>query len=107
MPFQIPTEVFPTRYRGTCYTISAAFGTFGRIVSSFILPENNLSSQLSSKLGLKLVVNCIFMMVGAVATWKWIPEIDAWRDPGSSLRRPNKRLETLEDDFTKVVILCL
>jgi hypothetical protein len=59
--YPFPNPVFPTRYRGTCYAISAAFGTFGRIISDFFLPENSPSSQVPSKLGLKLVVNCVFM----------------------------------------------
>ena len=35
--FKIPAEIFPTRYRCSCYGISAAFGKFGSVIAQVSL----------------------------------------------------------------------
>ena len=63
--------------------------------------EIGLASQEASKIGLKLVVLCIFMIVCALVMWKWIPEMQQSRDAAQCLGLSNNNLEALEDDFVK------
>ena len=63
--------------------------------------EIGLASQEASKIGLKLVVLCIFMLVCAIVMWKWIPEMQQSRDAAQCLRLPSKNLEALEGDFVE------
>jgi PHS family inorganic phosphate transporter-like MFS transporter len=46
----LPAEIFPTRYRGTAYGLSAATGKIGSIVSQVILREIMTSTISSTSL---------------------------------------------------------
>jgi MFS transporter, PHS family, inorganic phosphate transporter len=88
---QIPAEIFPTRYRGTAHGISAASGKFGSIIVQAFLPKINIAAPNSTSLSWVLIGFCFAMVLGAVLTWAWIPEIQNPRGSEEDVGRGSKR----------------
>jgi len=64
--FIIPGELFPTRYRSTCYGIAAASGKLGATISLVIF-------HYAQELNIVLIVFGCFMLTGTGSTL-WLPE---------------------------------
>lgn len=85
MTFIIPAELFPTKYRATCFGISAAAGKVGSIITTVFLayvkfPTNQgdvSSSDPKSKwLGWAILILSLPMFLGALVTWsRMIPDV--------------------------------
>lgn len=93
----MPAELFPTRYRGLCHGISAAFGKLGSVVAQLFLAYINyghgvnhtriekwLPYSLLMSVTSLLLPKCsadtnyplsfsIFMLLGLITTIRWIP----------------------------------
>jgi PHS family inorganic phosphate transporter-like MFS transporter len=104
LTFIIPAEIFPTRYRGTCYGISAAAGKLGSVAVQGFLTFTNTTNSRTKWLGWTLIVFSFAMALGAVFAWAWIPELQnvrdaeverriGWRGRGNEV--PSKALEEL------------
>ena len=74
--FILPAELFDTRYRGTFYGLAAASGKLGAIVIQLImnLTFPNTGPGRNQFAGLLLAL-CPTMLLGALITWVWIPEV--------------------------------
>ncbi|KAF2088728.1 MFS general substrate transporter, partial [Saccharata proteae CBS 121410] len=114
LTFIIPGEVFPTRYRCSCYAIAAASGKLGSIIGQVILSQarfngRSVSDPNSNALGWVLIIFAVLMLLGAWVAYVWTPvvtypeEVDAADEQGKKgiwkilrLRRlKNKTLEQL------------
>ncbi|PMD12927.1 hypothetical protein NA56DRAFT_665959 [Hyaloscypha hepaticicola] len=73
--FIIPSEIFPIRYRGTCYGITAAFGAFGLAVGEVFWPSINVVGSDTSQLGVQLLFLSILFGLVSVLVLKWLPEL--------------------------------
>jgi MFS transporter, PHS family, inorganic phosphate transporter len=74
----IPAEIFPTRYRATCYGISAASGKLGSIIVQIFSTYYKFGTQGTSEIiryGWILVVFAVVMLLGAGITYICIPSI--------------------------------
>ncbi|KAK0102539.1 Inorganic phosphate transporter pho84 [Cadophora gregata] len=74
----MPAELFPTRYRGLCHGISAAFGKLGSVVAqlflAFIYYGNGVDyTRIEKWLPYSLLIFSIFMLLGLITTIRWIP----------------------------------
>lgn len=75
LTFMLPAELFPTKYRGTCYGIAAASGKFGAIIIQLIVHYTGVTNPNDKKaLSTMLIVFCPLMLVGATYAC-WIPEV--------------------------------
>jgi MFS transporter, PHS family, inorganic phosphate transporter len=73
-------KIFPTRYRATCYGISAAAGKLGSVVQLFLTSTN--TTNFSTKLLLwSLIAFSFAMALGGVFAWAWIPEVQDVNGP--------------------------
>ncbi|KAH6666839.1 major facilitator superfamily domain-containing protein [Halenospora varia] len=103
----LPAELFPTRYRGLCHGISAAFGKLGSVVAQLFLAYinygHNVDYQTIQKwLPYSLLIFSIFMLLGLWMTWKWIPgqergtdgEIKTLEEWAKGRSTPNKFAQT-------------
>ncbi|KAK5329407.1 hypothetical protein LTR70_000556 [Exophiala xenobiotica] len=97
LTFIIPAELFPTKYRATYHGISAAAGKVGSIITQVFLAyvkfnsggDEVTSSDPESKwLGWVLMIFSFPMVVGAIVTWFFIPDVQ-YKD------RKTKSLEEL------------
>ncbi|KUJ11253.1 MFS general substrate transporter [Mollisia scopiformis] len=81
--FMLPSELFPTKYRGTCYGIAAASGKAGAIIIQLIVHFQNITRPDSGKMQLAIMLMCFtpLMLIGAFVAWVWIPEVQHPRDP--------------------------
>jgi PHS family inorganic phosphate transporter-like MFS transporter len=104
LTFIMPAEIFPTRYRATCFGISAATGKLGSVVVQLILTSTNTTNCSIKSLPWSLIVFSFAMALGAVFAWAWIPEVQdvsATEVKGGVGRRdrryevPSKTLEEL------------
>ncbi|KAL6714800.1 hypothetical protein ACLMJK_007060 [Lecanora helva] len=68
--FIIPAESFPTRYRCTCYGISAAAGKLGSVLGQIVVTKVTSPKRL----GLTLILFVIVMLVGAANSIYLVPE---------------------------------
>jgi PHS family inorganic phosphate transporter-like MFS transporter len=89
----MPAELFPTRYRGLCHGISAAFGKLGSVVAQLFLTYvdygHGVNHNIIQKwLPYSLLIFSVFMLAGLVVTWKWIPGQE---------RGPEGKNKTLEE----------
>jgi len=86
LTFIIPAELFPTKYRGTCYGISAAAGKIGSIITQVFLAyvkfndgagtgEAGSLDPQSKWLGWVLLIFSLPMLVGAFITWWLVPDV--------------------------------
>lgn len=75
----IPAEIFPTRYRGTCHGISAAFGKLGSILvqifSTYYKFGAGPGTVSTIHHGIILFVFSACMILGAAVTHLWIPPL--------------------------------
>jgi PHS family inorganic phosphate transporter-like MFS transporter len=104
LTFIMPAEIFPTRYRATCYGISAATGKLGSVVVQVFLRSMNISNSSIKSIPWTLIAFAFAMALGAVFAWVWIPEVQGvsgtevngrigWGGRGSEI--PSKTLEEL------------
>lgn len=76
----IPAEVFPTRYRASCHGISAAAGKLGSILAQIFSAFYKFGSSTpgvaqTRRYGRILIVFSIAMILGAVVTHFWVPNV--------------------------------
>ncbi|PMD31235.1 MFS general substrate transporter [Hyaloscypha variabilis F] len=74
----MPAELFPTRYRGLCHGISAAFGKLGSVVAQLFLAYINyghgINYQTINKwLPYSLLIFSLFMLLGLLTTLRLLP----------------------------------
>jgi PHS family inorganic phosphate transporter-like MFS transporter len=89
----ITGELFPTRYRASCHGISAAMGKLGSILAQIFsayykLDGSGPGEERGKNYGTVLLVFSAAMILGAVVTHFWIPDVQH-KD------KKNKTLETL------------
>jgi PHS family inorganic phosphate transporter-like MFS transporter len=76
--FQIPAEIFPTRYRCTCHGIAAASGKLGswlvQIFLAYAFKSENPERKDIDHFGQVLQVMSAFMVAGAITTYFLVPE---------------------------------
>jgi MFS transporter, PHS family, inorganic phosphate transporter len=97
--FMLPAELFPTKYRGTCYGIAAMAGKMGAILIQLVVHYAGVTSPSSGgkPLAIMLMLFTILMLLGALIAWVWIPEVQELRkplEPGES-RTSKRHLEML------------
>lgn len=111
LTFIIPAEIFPTTYRCTCHGISAAAGKIGSMVAIVVVYGINSGYKSTSRQGLSFLLFSVFMLLGAVYSWAYLPNLQRWtvvaptatedggRGSGSGSGSSKPRLETknLED----------
>ncbi|EPS35094.1 hypothetical protein H072_11399 [Dactylellina haptotyla CBS 200.50] len=74
-------EVFPTRLRATGHGISAAAGKLGSIIANVFTNEveftkgQHVDADDSKSLAYVLFIFSVLMLLGAVVTWYWVPEV--------------------------------
>jgi len=88
----IPGEIFPTRYRASCHGISAASGKLGSILVQIFSAYYKFGSSSPGKAQTKrygtiLIVFSAAMILGAVVTHFWIPDV----------QHKDKKSKTLEE----------
>ncbi|KAI1382809.1 MFS general substrate transporter [Hypoxylon trugodes] len=75
--FMLPAELFATKFRGTFYGLAAASGKLGAItillITNFAVYDDQLA--YSGKFAGMLLGFCPAMLLGALITWTWIPEV--------------------------------
>lgn len=75
----IPAEIFPTRYRATCYGLSAGAGKLGSILvqvfSTYYRFGSGLGDESTRRHGIVLFVFSACMILGAAVTHFWIPPL--------------------------------
>ncbi|KIV94680.1 hypothetical protein PV10_02424 [Exophiala mesophila] len=96
----IPAELFPTRYRATCHGISAGAGKLGSILvqvfsAYYKFGSSSPGDAQTKRYGTILVVFSICMILGAVVTHFWIPEVQENTKRGQILAGKAKSLEEL------------
>jgi PHS family inorganic phosphate transporter-like MFS transporter len=105
LTFIIAAELPPTRFRCTCFGISAAAGKLGSIIVQVVLAYSPLpgscdgvkcsvNSPKSTWLGWILIIFAFPMLIGSAIAWKWLPEL---QERGESGRYENKSLEDLAE----------
>ncbi|KAK7739540.1 hypothetical protein SLS63_001886 [Diaporthe eres] len=90
--------IFPTSYRCTCHGISAAAGKIGSMVAVLVVYGINAGYKSSTRQGLIFLLFSLFMAMGAVCSWAYLPDIQRRvldRETGKPLRLENKNLEDL------------
>jgi PHS family inorganic phosphate transporter-like MFS transporter len=108
LTFILPAEIFPTRYRCSCYGIAAACGKLGSVfvqLAFLFFDEGGIKDPNSKALGKIIFVFAVFMAVGAVVSWVWVPGVqergwvgevvDGDGDAGGG--KGNLRTRTLEE----------
>ncbi|KAL9105808.1 MAG: hypothetical protein Q9227_009064 [Pyrenula ochraceoflavens] len=84
LPFVLPAELFPTKFRATCFGISAAVGKLGAIVAFVFLRYITFGSGESkitqfgepeTWLAYVFIIFAIPMVLAAFVIWLYIPEI--------------------------------
>ena len=98
----IPAELFPTRYRCTGHGVSAAAGKVAAVlvqvfVSFTAIGPYKVSDNGVQWFGYVIIIFAGFMILGAVATKWWIPEI---RNPDGS-NRPLEELDYIGKVFRR------
>lgn len=96
----IPAELFPTRYRATCHGISAAAGKLGSILvqvfsAYYKFGSSSPGDEQTKRYGTILVVFSVCMILGAVITHFWIPEVQEKAKRGEIWAGKAKSLEEL------------
>lgn len=78
LTFIIPAEIFPTTYRCTCHGISAAAGKIGSMVAIVTVFGINSGYASATRQGLSFMLFSVFMLLGAVCSWAYLPNIQRW-----------------------------
>lgn len=76
----IPAEIFPTRYRASCHGISAASGKFGSILvqifsAYYKFGSSSPGAAQTKRYGIILIVFSAAMILGALVTHLWLPDV--------------------------------
>lgn len=106
--FILPAELFDTRYRGTFYGLAAASGKLGaimiQVVQNLVISPNGRTEFAILLLGGLVPA----MLIGALVTWAWIPEVQlpyGHHEPGEAPPhrwiRPNRTLEEIAEHPTE------
>jgi PHS family inorganic phosphate transporter-like MFS transporter len=82
LTFIIPAEIFPTCYRCTCHGISAAAGKLGSIVAVLVVYGINSGYDSQTKQGLIFLLFATFMLLGALFSWAYLPDVQRERPDG-------------------------
>ncbi|KAJ5579750.1 uncharacterized protein N7459_005735 [Penicillium hispanicum] len=97
--YMIPAETFPTRYRATCYGLSAGAGKLGSILvqifSTYYHFGTGPGSQSTNHHGIILFVFSACMIIGAAVTHFWIPPLQENRGKNGLLGGKPYTLETM------------
>lgn len=98
--WMIPAEICPTRYRGSCHGIAAASGKLGSIfvqIFSFYYKFGSSSpgDNQTRRYGTILVIFSAAMILGAVITHFFVPEVQEKAKRGSIWAGRSKTLEAL------------
>jgi PHS family inorganic phosphate transporter-like MFS transporter len=105
MDMQIPSEIFPTRYRCTCHGISAASGKLASVFVQATLPHMSFgldATDLNSNgMGWVLIIFSGALLLGSFFAWAWIPEVQSGHRVGHGWTLPNKSLEELAGGMKK------
>ncbi|KIV77748.1 hypothetical protein PV11_09529 [Exophiala sideris] len=96
----IPAELFPTRYRATCHGISAASGKLGSILvqvfsAYYKFGSTSPGDNQTRRYGTILVIFSAAMILGALITHFFIPEVQEKAKRGSLWAGKSKSLEEL------------
>ncbi|KAE9362960.1 MFS general substrate transporter, partial [Stipitochalara longipes BDJ] len=81
--FLLAAEIFPTRYRSTCFGIAAASGKLGSVIVQSILPRVNVDARNSTSMSRMLIAFAFVMALGSLFAWAWIPEVQYSRKPAA------------------------
>jgi PHS family inorganic phosphate transporter-like MFS transporter len=96
LTFIVSAEIYPTRYRCTCYGISAACGKLGSVfvqLAFLFFDGGGIKDPNSMALGKIIFIFAVFMLVGALVSWAWIPSVQ-----DRELEKPyTLRTKTLEE----------
>jgi MFS transporter, PHS family, inorganic phosphate transporter len=88
MTFILPAELFGTKYRATFYGLAAASGKLGAIIIQLVLNLALYRDDISNTQEYKrnfagLLLGFVpAMLLGALVTWVWIPEVQFPRGYG-------------------------
>jgi len=98
LTFIIPAEIFPTRYRCTCYGIAAACGKLGSVfvqLAFLFFDGGGMKDPNSKALGKIIFIFAVFMMIGSVLSWAWIPGVQERDVDGKKGKLRTRTLEEL------------
>ena len=100
--FMLPAELFPTKYRGTCYGIAAASGKVGAILIQVVVHQVKILTPGSGKNRLAKMLLCFvpLMLFGFFMAWLWIPEVQEVQAMKSQGAEANQK-----EDFGKHFLL--
>lgn len=108
--YLIPSEVYPTVIRASCYGLSAAFGKVGGVVGvQFFLPIANAFSSPQSGYRADFLVAGGISVVGLVATYFLIPDLSKvslekeddlfWKEVDEYYKKKNQEKNECEDEI--------
>ncbi|KAF2772345.1 MFS general substrate transporter [Teratosphaeria nubilosa] len=86
LTFVMAAEVFPTKYRCTCYGIAAAAGKLGSVmvqIAFLMFDQRTLQHPNSPALGYTIILFAGFMLTGAIFAWSWVPAVQVRKSDGS------------------------
>ena len=97
----ISGEAFPTRYRASCHGISAAAGKLGSILvqlfsAYYRFGSNSTSKESTRRYGIIIIVFAAVMLIGAILTHFWLPDMQHRREKGAGWTAVGKN-KTLEE----------
>lgn len=95
LTFIMPAEVFPTSYRCTCHGISAAAGKLGSMIAIVVVYGINSGYTSPTRQGLVFILFSIFMAMGAVYSWAYLPDVQRRREyVDANTGQTKRRFET-------------
>lgn len=97
----IAGEAFPTRYRASCHGIAAGAGKLGSILVQLFsayygFGSSSTTRESTKRYGTIIIVFAAVMLIGAVLTHFWVPDMQHPREKGSGWRTVGKN-KTLEE----------
>lgn len=107
--FMLPAEIFPTKYRGTCYGIAAASGKLGAIAILLVNHYAGITDPRAGKMQLSIMLMGFapLMLIAAWVSWFWIPDVQHPQNPEATLSyrkkmlRPPRSLEEITEAPTE------
>ena len=101
LTFVMAAEIFPTRYRCTCYGIAAACGKLGSVfvqLAFLFFDKGGIKDPNSKALGKIIFVFSVFMGIGGLVSWAWIPGVQERDTDVDGVESMGKlRTKTLEE----------